>query len=162
VEAAELWRERNLIMLFASNPNPDFKAGWSALSGRSYDVRSADYSDDDDWSLACNIDRAGAGTVGWIHRADGSFGHLAALIVFHGYTRTLKEHGNEITYSSGNLWRLPAEWWIDGARITASRWSGARPVRSASPLSQRRKDRTVGRRRSSVTSSPGRPHLGST
>ena len=34
------------------------------MSRRSYDVRTADYNEDDDWSLACNIDRITDGTVG--------------------------------------------------------------------------------------------------
>jgi hypothetical protein len=122
-----LARTRLDHVLLASNPSPDLKGGWSAMSRRSYDVRTADFSEHDDWSLACNVDRVGAGTVGWIHRADGSFGHLAALIVFAGRTWTQKEHRSELTYSSGTLWRFPAEWWVDGARIAASGWSGRAP-----------------------------------
>ena len=90
-------RTRLAHVLLSNKPKPDFKGGWPAMSHRNYDVREADYDTDDGWSLACDVDRVGAGTVGWIHRADGAFGHLAALIVFDGRIRARREHGNKIT-----------------------------------------------------------------
>jgi hypothetical protein len=114
-------------VLLANNPKPTAKTGWSNLSRREYDVLSHDHGSGN-WSVACNLERIGPGTVGWIYRADGSFGHLAALIVFEDQPYPLKEPGGVVHYCDGLLWRLPREWWVDGARIRLDAgWSGRSP-----------------------------------
>ena len=107
--------------MFSSAPTrrPISKTGWSNLSGREFDLLSLDYGHDA-WSIACNQTLIGPGTIGWIYRFDGTFGHLAGLIVFDGRPKGHKEPGGTVHYCAGMLWRLPLEWWVDAARIAAS------------------------------------------
>lgn len=113
-------------VLLGNNPQPTAKTGWSKLSERAYDVLSHDYGPGD-WSVACNLERIGIGTVGWIYRSDGSYGHLAAMIIFDGEPYSMQEAGGIAHYCDGLLWRLPREWWVDGARIGPAGWSGRSP-----------------------------------
>jgi hypothetical protein len=111
-------------MSFGNNPHPSGKTGWTQLSHREYDLRTWDYGEGN-WSVTCNRQRVGPGTLGWIHRADGSHGHLAGLIVFTDVPQPQDEPGGTAYYGDGWLWRLPREWWIDGARVSAQHgWSG--------------------------------------
>lgn len=112
-------------VLLGNNPRPTSKTGWSKLSGREVDIASFDYGEYD-WSVACNQSRIGPGTVGWIYRSDGSYGHLAGLIVFSDDPQTEQEPGGDVDYCAGLLWRLPREWWVDGARIASRGWPAKR------------------------------------
>jgi len=114
-------------VLLGCNPNSNLQSGWSSKSLRTHDVLADAYDDRGDWSIAGNITGIGPGTIGWIYRADGSFGHPAGLIAFDGDQDEFIEHGNKITYGRGWLFPLPWEWWVDGARISASTWSGRAP-----------------------------------
>lgn len=55
-------------VLLSNNPKPTTKTGWAKLSQREYDFVTWDFGPAS-WSVACNRDRVGPGTVGWIHRA---------------------------------------------------------------------------------------------
>jgi hypothetical protein len=112
-------------VLLGNNPSPTAKTGWSKVSGREFDLLSFDYGPGD-WSIACNQKLIGPGTVGWIYRSDGSFGHLAGLIIFDGVPLPQTEPGGAVDYCSGMLWRLPREWWVDGARIASRGWPAKR------------------------------------
>ncbi|MDF2092594.1 hypothetical protein P0Y31_09580 [Knoellia sp. 3-2P3] len=114
-------------VLLSNNPKPTSKTGWAKLSQREYDFVTWDFGVAS-WSIACNRDRVGPGSVGWIHRADGSFGHLAGLIVFDDTPSSVREPGGTVDHCTGILWRLPREWWIDGARVALHpAWSGRAP-----------------------------------
>lgn len=114
-------------VLLTNNPHPTPQTAWSKLSHRAYDLLTWDYGPGG-WSLACNIPQIGPGTTGWICRSDGSHGHLAGLIVFDDQPYEELEPGGPVHYCDGWLWRLPREWWIDGARIgTDPRWAGRAP-----------------------------------
>lgn len=113
-------------VLLGNNPSPTTKTGWSKRSGREYDLLTWDYGPMS-WSVECNLSRIGRGTVGWIHRTDGSWGHIAGIIVFDGESEDVDELGGASHYHKGVLWRLPIEWWIDGARIHLAGWSARAP-----------------------------------
>jgi hypothetical protein len=114
-------------VLLGNNPRPTAQTAWSKLSHREYDLLTWDYGHGS-WSLGCNAGRIGPGTVGWIYRSDGSYGHLAGLIIFMGLSKQYSEPGGPVNYCDGWLWRLPREWWIDGARVRVDkRWSGRAP-----------------------------------
>jgi hypothetical protein len=82
-------------VLPGNNPSPTSKTGWSKLSGREFDLLSFDYGQDG-WSIACNQTLIGPGTIGWIYRSDGSFGHLAGLIMFECRPKGHKEPGGTV------------------------------------------------------------------
>lgn len=114
-------------VLLGNNPRPTPQSAWSRVSHREYDLLTWDYNPGS-WSVACHLSRIGPGTVGWIYRADGSYGHVAGLIVFSDLPYQQKEPGGTAHYCDGLLWRLPREWWIDGARVHVDkRWSGRAP-----------------------------------
>lgn len=114
-------------VLLGNNPHPTPHSAWIKASHRTDDLLSWDYGLSN-WSIACNIGRIGPGTVGWIYRTDGSYGHLAGLIVFSDRPWPENEPGGVVHYCDGWLWRLPREWWIDGARVHADKdWSGRAP-----------------------------------
>lgn len=120
-------REQLSDVLLGNNPSPTAKTGWTRRSGRTYDLLTWDY-DWGSWSIACNKERISLGTIGWIYRSDGSFGHLAGLIVFGEETSDEGRGARRVYYRSGWLWRLPREWWVDGARIAAHPdWAGRAP-----------------------------------
>ena len=48
--------------------NPDEESRWSKRTGRQADIGQVDFYEDGSWSIACNRDRIGPGTVGWIAR----------------------------------------------------------------------------------------------
>jgi hypothetical protein len=108
--------------------NPTFReSGRQKRARRTYDIVEWDYGFSS-WALACNHARIGIGTVGWIHRADKSWGHIAGLIVFNSSTsQKVSEKGGLVHYRSGWLWRLPREWWIDDAMIKGAGWSTRAP-----------------------------------
>jgi hypothetical protein len=114
-------------VLLGNNPHPHPQhGGWPKLAGRSYDLLEWDYGYGS-WSVGCNLDRIGKGTLGWIYRADGSWGRLAGLIVFGtDEAESVREKRGVVHYQNGWLWRLPLEWWIDGARIHESGWTKRR------------------------------------
>lgn len=114
-------------VLLGNNPRPTKMSGWHRLSQRRYDLAAWDYGPSN-WNIACNVARIGPATVGWIHRSDGSHGHLAGLIVFTHKPDPVAEPGGSTHYCDGLLWRLPREWWIDGARVTAHpAWTNRAP-----------------------------------
>lgn len=118
--------ERLDNVLLGNNPSPTSKTAWSNRSGREYDLLTWDYGDGG-WSVECNLGRIGPGTVGWIYRADGGWGHVAGVIVFDGSPYAAKERGGTSHYCDGVMWRLPLEWWIDGARVQLAGWSHRAP-----------------------------------
>jgi hypothetical protein len=118
-------------VLLGNNPSPTAKTGWSKLSGRVYDLVTWDYGPSD-WSVTCNLKNVGPGTVGWIYRSDGSFGYIAGLIVFSSTPQPQQEAKGVVHYCEGLLWRLPREYWIDVARVSAHKagWSGRSPFKT--------------------------------
>ncbi len=113
-------------VLLGSNWNAT--TGWSATAGRSYDIALAHYSTKARWSVACNLNRIDAGTIGWIIRADGTWGHVAGLLAVSGPPKPIREAGGTVHYVPGLLFPLPRDWWLDGARLQLDGWQTAAPV----------------------------------
>jgi hypothetical protein len=124
-------------VILGCNPNPvPGTSGWSERTGRVFDVFDEDYGPGD-WSLSChdgvvsNSRRVvGPGTVGWVHRSDGAWGHLAGVIVFNGDPRL--EADDEV-YCDGVMFRFPVEWWIPGEDINTAGWSNRAPWGDTTP-----------------------------
>lgn len=108
-------------VLLGSTPGP--RSRWAQATGRTYDIRVDEYGRQD-YAVSVNIDRIGAGTVGWICHRDGGLGALAGLIIFSG-EEAEEEPASGVTYKPGIIWPLPREYWIDGGRLRARRWRGA-------------------------------------
>lgn len=106
--------------------------GWAATTGRSYDVLMADYGPAE-WSIGCNANRIGEGTIGWIVRSDGHWGHVAGILAVEDRYDEVEEENGLVMYVPGTLFPLPREWWIDGARLHLDGWLARAPFgRSAS------------------------------
>jgi hypothetical protein len=60
---------------------------------------------------------------------DGSFGYVAGLCIFTDVTQAKDADG--LAYAPGIVYPLPREYWIDGARIQLSKWSGRAPFKSS-------------------------------
>ena len=100
---------------------------WSKATGREYDIRAGAYGLSS-YAVTVNRDRVGPGTTGWICFRDGSFGYIAGLCIFTGATQAKGADG--IAYAPGLIYPLPREYWIDGARIQLSKWSGRAPFKA--------------------------------
>lgn len=48
-------------VMFGSNPTPDSR--WTQITGAQADIATVGYVEDGHWSLSCNQDRIGPGTV---------------------------------------------------------------------------------------------------
>lgn len=94
---------------------------WAEKTGRTYDIRVADYGDNRSYNVTVNIDRVQRGSVGWICHRDGGLGAVAGLIVFNGK----KGHEDGLVYKYGTIWPLPREYWVDGGRLITRGWDGA-------------------------------------
>jgi len=111
-------------VLLGSNWNAT--SGWAATAGRSYDVALARYGHGR-WSVACNLTRIDDGTIGWIIRADGTWGHVAGVLAVSGLPEPTREAGGIVQYVPGLLFPLPRDWWLDGARLQLDGWQTAAP-----------------------------------
>jgi hypothetical protein len=109
--------------------NPTEASRWTEHTGQVFDILGKEYGISD-WSIRVRNRNIGPGTVGWMYRADGDWGHLAAIMVF-GLTPeedTYVEPSNrKLRYRQGVLFPLPREWWVDGARIHQHGWSSRAP-----------------------------------
>lgn len=104
--------------------NSQAKTGYALEAPRGgFDISTASY-ERAGWSIACNHDQIDRGTIGWIFRADGSWGHMAGLIAFTGPP---EEDGPNLHYAKGQLFPLPREWWLDGARMQLNDWGTSPP-----------------------------------
>lgn len=100
--------------------------GWAALTGRTYDVTLDDYGASN-WSVACNLAKIDVGTIGWIARADGNWGHIAGLLAVQDQPYKQIEANGEVWYAPGVVFPLPREWWVDGARLHLGGWPNRAP-----------------------------------
>ena len=87
------------------NPNP--KSRWSRRTGLQADIAEVDLYEDGDWSIACNRNQVGPGTIGWIARQGGDPNpSLGGFIVCADVQRSVEERG-----SNGSV---SVEWYVDG------------------------------------------------
>lgn len=106
--------------------NKRASSGWAASTGRSFDVLMDDYGPGN-WSIACNKKRIVPGTIGWIVRSDGGWGHIAGILAITEDHEDVKEPHGTVTYARGIIFPLPREWWIDGARLHLDGWDTRAP-----------------------------------
>lgn len=109
--------------------NKDSGRGWAQVAARSFDVLLSDYGKGS-WSVGCNLERIDRGTIGWIVRSDGGWGHLAGVLAVDGPPAPEREPGGTVHYAPGLLFPFPREWWIDGARLNLAGWPSAAPFGS--------------------------------
>ncbi len=111
-------------ILLGSNKNAT--TGWTAATGSMYDVKLDDYGSGT-WSVGCNLERIDAGTIGWIVRSDGNWGHIAGILAVTGEPYEQRERRAILTYAPGIVFPLPREWWVDGARLHLDGWPRRAP-----------------------------------
>jgi hypothetical protein len=124
-------------VLLGCNPAPaPGTGGWSGRTGRVFDMLLEDYGPGD-WSLSChdgvlrNSRRVvGPGTIGWIYRSNGDWGHLAGIAVFIDQPHL--EVDGEV-YCDCTLFPLPVDWWLEGDEINAAGWSNRAPWGDTTP-----------------------------
>jgi hypothetical protein len=115
-------------VLIGANPNAQQREGWSNKTQRSYDVGPVERIEDDArYAITVNVDRVAAGTVGWVHRFNGSDGELAAVCVFTGPQKEKSEPKGVVAYAPGTLWVLPTSLRLMGTEIQAGGWSTSPP-----------------------------------
>lgn len=124
-------------VILGCNPAPTSGGrGWGGRTRRVCDIDGEAYGPGA-WSLSChdgvihNSTRVvGPGTLGWIYRSDGGWGHLAGLIGFTGHPYLAAD--GEV-YCEGVLFPLPTEWWLPGEDINAAGWSNRAPWGDTTP-----------------------------
>ncbi len=76
------------------------------------------------------------GTIGWMHRSDGYWGHLAGLMAFTGHPY-LSPSGDGEVYCNGIIDPWPEDEWISGKDINAAGWTDRSPWGDITPRRHR-------------------------
>lgn len=109
--------------------NPNIESRYTQRTGEHADIADVDFIADGTWSIACNLDRIGAGTIGWIARQGGGGNPpLAGVIVCTSVPELWEDtdaDGNPIAewYVEG---RLHGGLWVPGDDIATAGWPDRR------------------------------------
>jgi hypothetical protein len=112
--------------MFGSNPTPDSR--WTQTTGAQADIATVGYVEDGHWSVSCNQDRIGPGTVAIFARSGA--GGLPPLAGFMVCTDDPVEYdvlnvdGDVETqwYVEGRIHGWPEDLWVQGSAIEAAGW----------------------------------------
>lgn len=91
---------------------------WAKRHGFMDDITLLDYGFSS-WSVSCNLAKIDNGTIGWIYRSDGNWGHIAGIMAING----VAEERGDCHYAKGAVFPLPRDWWLDGARLHMEGWN---------------------------------------
>ncbi len=127
VRASKPSRPQLTDIVLGSNPNTESR--YTQRTGEHADIAEVDFIADGTWSIACNLDRVGPGTIGWIARqGEGGNPPLAGVIVCTSVPELWEDtddEGNPVAewYVEG---RLHGGLWVSGDDIAAAGWPDRR------------------------------------